>query len=406
MSELYDMSDDELEAAFKEAKASEGTEDTQYEEDYASEDVQNDSGETEDFADIEEDEEDSTNNPEQPVVDDQDSDDYDASTEGNAEEDSEENVDETAKETPDGETEVDEDVTTEDDEEAEDEVQPEQTYKFKANGKEYEFTESEIKDKFPSMFGQAMDYTKKLQTIKPWRKTIDALEEAKLTHEDLSLFIDARKGDKEAIAELLKQTGVDALDLDLENSTYVAKDYGRDENALAIKDIVDDISRDSEYEKTHNILTKDWDNKSWGEMSQNPETIKLLHVDVKSGMYDKIQPMAEKLKVYDGGKESDLDYYKSAAKQYFGQVEQQEAEQARRSQQSAAREAAQAKQQVEQDKLSQVKASQAKRAATADASAKRKAAVPSSGKVSNRGIVDYLDASDEEFQEWYDKAMD
>jgi len=394
MSELYDLSQEELEVAFKEAKAAEGTEeDIQYEEDYASEDAQNDSGETEDFVDNEEDT-DSTNNPEQPVVDDQDSDDYDAS----AEDDAEENADETAEETPDGETEEDEDVATE----AEEEAQPEQTYKFKANGKEYEFTESEIKDRFPSMFGQAMDYTKKLQTIKPWRKTIDALEEAKLTHEDLGLFIDARKGDKEAIAELLKQTGVDALDLDIENSTYVAKDYGRDENALAIKDIVDDISRDSEYEKTHNILTKDWDEKSWGTMSQDPETIKLLHVDVKSGMYDKIQPIAEKLKVYGGGKESDLDYYKTAARQYFGQVEQQN----QQAQRVATKEAAQAKHQVEQNKLSQVKAKQAKRVATENASEKRRAAVPSSGKASNRGIVDYLDTSDEEFQEWYDKTMD
>jgi len=394
MSELYDLSQEELEVAFKEAKAAEGTEeDIQYEEDYASEDAQNDSGETEDFVDNEEDT-DSTNNPEQPVVDDQDSDDYDAS----AEDDAEENADETTEETPDGETEEDEDVATE----AEEEAQPEQTYKFKANGKEYEFTESEIKDRFPSMFGQAMDYTKKLQTIKPWRKTIDALEEAKLTHEDLSLFIDARKGDKEAIAELLKQTGVDALDLDIENSTYVAKDYGRDENALAIKDIVDDISRDSEYEKTHNILTKDWDEKSWGTMSQDPETIKLLHVDVKSGMYDKIQPIAEKLKVYGGGKESDLDYYKTAARQYFGQVEQQN----QQAQRVATKEAAQAKHQVEQNKLSQVKAKQAKRIATENASEKRRAAVPSSGKASNRGIVDYLDTSDEEFQEWYDKTMD
>jgi len=394
MSELYDLSQEELEVAFKEAKAAEGTEeDIQYEEDYASEDAQNDSGETEDFVDNEEDT-DSTNNPEQPVVDDQDSDDYDAS----AEDDAEENADETTEETPDGETEEDEDVATE----AEEEAQPEQTYKFKANGKEYEFTESEIKDRFPSMFGQAMDYTKKLQTIKPWRKTIDALEEAKLTHEDLGLFIDARKGDKEAIAELLKQTGVDALDLDIENSTYVAKDYGRDENALAIKDIVDDISRDSEYEKTHNILTKDWDEKSWGTMSQDPETIKLLHVDVKSGMYDKIQPIAEKLKVYGGGKESDLDYYKTAARQYFGQVEQQN----QQAQRVATKEAAQAKHQVEQNKLSQVKAKQAKRVATENASEKRRAAVPSSGKASNRGIVDYLDTSDEEFQEWYDKTMD
>lgn len=408
MSDLYDMSDDELEAAFKEAKASEESPETQYEEDYDSnDDVQEVADESqEDFVDTEEEDESLTYNPEQPVVDDQDSDDYDASTEDEAKADSEEDADKPTEDTPDGETKEDETGTTDEDEEAEEEVQPEQIHKFKANGREYEFTDTEMKEKFPSMFGQAMDYTRKMQAIKPWRKTIDAIEGAELKHEDVSLMIDALKGDKEAITEILKRTSTDALDLDLENSTYVAKDYGRDENALAIKDIVDDISRDTEYETTHNILTKDWDDKSWGEMSQDPEMIRLLHVDVKNGMYNKVQPIAEKLKVYDGGKQSDLDYYKSAAKEYFGRAAQEEAAQTHRNAQVATREANLVRQQSEQDRLSQVKATQAKRVATENASEKRKAAAPSTGKISNRGIVDYLDTSDEEFDEWYKNTME
>ena len=143
-----------------------------------------------------------------------------------------------------------------------------------------------------------MDYTKKMQTIAPWRKTIDAIEGAELSHTDVSLMIDALKGDKGAITEVLKRTGTDTLELDTDaDSGYVAKDYGRDENALAIQDIVSDIGSDPEYAITEQILSKGWDQKSWETMSSKPELIRLLHADVKSGLYDKLKPTVDKLKV-------------------------------------------------------------------------------------------------------------
>lgn len=97
-----------------------------------------------------------------------------------------------------------------------DEVQEVQKYKFKANGREYELTDEEMRTQFPKVFGQAMDYTKKTQALKPWRQTIDALESAKISHNDVSLMIDVLRGDKQAIAEVIKRTGVDALDIDTE----------------------------------------------------------------------------------------------------------------------------------------------------------------------------------------------
>ena len=94
----------------------------------------------------------------------------------------------------DGDTTVDEDQPEADEEATETEAQPTQTYKYKANGKEYEFTADEIMKRFPQVFGQAMDYTRKMQGIKPWRQTIDALEQAQLGHEDVNLMIDALRG--------------------------------------------------------------------------------------------------------------------------------------------------------------------------------------------------------------------
>ena len=395
--DLWDMSDDELEAAFKEAQANQESPETDLGAEEPQEEFEEEAGLEEEAAE----EEEFDDGPEQPEDNLEDSG-HDTSDESDTDEAEEEDDSKTDDEVPDEDSEEDEEPSSDDAEDEDEEEQPVQNYKFKANGKDYEFTSEEIVDQFPKIFGQAMDYTKKMQTIKPWRKTIDAIEGADLKHEDVSLMIDVLKGDKGAIAEVLKRTGTDTLDLDADdNDPYVAKDYGRDDSALAIKDIVDDISRDQEYATTHNILSKEWDDASWGTMTQNPEMIRLLHTDVKSGMFQTLQPVAEKLKVYDGGKKSDLDYYKEAAQQHFTQVAEQDALSERR----AARQAELEVREAEQARLAQVKAKSQQRTATTKASAKRKAAAPTKNAVASRDVVDYLDASDIDFDEWYTKLQ-
>lgn len=373
--QMFYMSDDELEAAFREARAQDMSPETDIE-------MENSMVEDEPL------------DLEQPIEEDSDNDlVVDEVTEEEVVTDSEPEV-EVADEEP---IEVDEQTENTEDEELP-EITETPVHKFKANGKEYSFTPEEMMEQFPKIFGQAMDYTKKTQALKPWRKTIDAIESAKLGHDDINLMIDVFKGDKNAIAELIKRTGVDTLDLDTENSKYVPKDYGRDDTALAIKDIVDEISADKEYETTHRILSKEWDEKSFSELTKDPELIRLLHVDVKSGMYDKVQPIAEKMKVFDRGRQSDLDYYKAAAQEYF----RAEAETERRAKaiedQRLAREAKLAR----QAEIERVKATQIKQAAVREQAVVRKAAAPvKSNAGTKKTVTDYLDESEEAYDEWY-----
>lgn len=373
--QMFYMSDDELEAAFREARAQDMSPETDIE-------MENSMVEDEPL------------DLEQPIEEDSDNDlVVDEVTEEEVVTDSEPEV-EVADEEP---AEVDEQTENTEDEELP-EITETPVHKFKANGKEYSFTPEEMMEQFPKIFGQAMDYTKKTQALKPWRKTIDAIESARLGHDDINLMIDVFKGDKNAIAELIKRTGVDTLDLDTENSKYVPKDYGRDDTALAIKDIVDEISADKEYETTHRILSKEWDERSFSELTKDPELIRLLHVDVKSGMYDKVQPIAEKMKVFDRGRQSDLDYYKAAAQEYF----RAEAETQRRAKaiedQRLAREAKLAR----QAEIERVKATQIKQAAVREQAVVRKAAAPvKSNAGTKKTVTDYLDESEEAYDEWY-----
>ena len=363
--QMWAMSDDDLEKMYLEVRADDQSPDL----------------------DVEEDE-----NMEQPEVDSDDNGTEIVELDGGEEEPTEvEESDEIA--------EVEEEPTEEPAKDEIEEVQEVQKFKFKANGKEYEFTEDEMKNQFPKVFGQAMDYTRKTQAMKPWRKTIDAIEQAKLGHDDVNLMIDVLRGDKQAIAEVMKRTGVDALDLDTENSKYVPKDYGRDDTALAIKDVIDEISGDREYDITHKVLSKDWDEASFKEMTKDPELIKQLHVDVKTGMFGKVQPIAEKLKLYDGSKQSDLDYYKMAAVEYFREQEDVQ----RRATAIEQQRAAQLAKQDKQAEIARVRADEQARARTVEKVEVRKAAAPIKSNAGTKKVVDYLDVSDEAFEEWYQK---
>lgn len=364
----WDMSDEELEAAFRNAKA-----------DGASP-----------VTDIEDNEEIIEENLEQPT---EDSDDNGTEV-IELDDGTEEPVEET--EEVDEPTEEDPEPTEDPKEDKIEEVQEVQKHKFRANGKDYELTDDEMKAMFPKIFGQALDYTKKTQTMKPWRQTIDALEQAKISHQDVSLMIDVLRGDKDAIAAVLKRTGVDTLEIDPEASKYVPKSYGRDETALDIKDVIDEISSDSEYAITNRILTKDWDDKSFNEFAKDPDLIRQLHIDVKTGMYDKVQPVAEKYKVLDRGRKTDLDYYLMAA----GEVINSQRAEAQRLQAIEDQKAQLEAKREKQAEIERVKAQEVKRQKTTEKVEQRKAAAPAKTIAGPKKVIDYLDDSDESFEEW------
>ena len=373
--EINDLSDAELEAAFKSAKAEIGSTVT----------IANE-------PDVDYDDE--VDELEQPDVD------SDDDTSANEEDEEEvEDDSETENEDADESAETEDEQTDNTEKDSDKVVQPTQEIlKVKANGQDYEFTLDEMKSQFGSIFAKAQDYTKKTQALKEYRKTIDIVQNAGLSDNDLNLFADVLKGDKDAIAAVLKRTGVDALDLDVENVNYAPKNYGRNDTELAIKDIVDDISADKEYVITHNILEKQWDSKSREKFIEDPNMIKGLHIDVKSGLYDKLNPIMQKLKIYDGATRSDLDYYFMAHKQF---IDSQRDASSKAEKAELARVENQAKV-AEAEKVSTVKAKMAQQTATKEASVKRKAAAPTK-KAVGTSKINYLndDPSDDEVEEWF-----
>ena len=387
--ELFNMSDEEAEAAFMQARSQIDIDEQINDENIESQDETGDTSTGSDTAD-------KLEQSEAQESDDNASDNKNE-TETNDEDSTETKVEDTAVN-----TEV-KDEKTEDEVKVEDEKsQPKQEkMKFRADNKDFEFTQEEIMERFPQVFGQAMNYTRKTQAMKPWRKQIDALEQNNVKPEDLNLMIDVLKGNKDAVAEMLKRTGVDALELDTEDAEdYVPQDYGRDDNMLDLQEVLTEIGRDPEYEKTKNVLANEWDDTSWNTLSATPEKVKALHMDVKSGLYDTLMPTVAKLKLYDGAQKSDLEYYGEAAALYYGEQESLRVAEATNN----AKQALVQRQQEEQARIDAVKAREAQDAIELEKIKQRDAAAP----VNQGGVkttVDYLDDSDEAFEAWYNKVQ-
>ena len=285
-----------------------------------------------------------------------------------------------------------------------------QTLKYKANGQEFEFTEKEVLERFGQVFGQSMNYTQKMQEIKPWRTTISALEDNKMSHEDVELMIDVMKGDKGAINKLMERTGVNPMELDAEDEdqAYQPQQYGQSDVELEINDIVNEIGRDPEYAITQNVLSNQWDQESRNAFLENPSLIKKLHIDVKSGDFNVLSAEATKLKLYDGNRLSDIEYYAQAA-QNRSRVEQSRGnDEAQRAATEKARLEgvnAEAARQTEANatRVAEVKAQQEKqRQVEADAQGRRDAAISSKAS-GTKTVVDYLDDDDASFDDWYKK---
>ena len=247
---------------------------------------------------------------------------------------------------------------------------PDTLYKIKANGKEFEMTLDELKQ----TASKGMDYLKKTTALKPYRTMIAAMEENKVSPEDINLLIDLKKGNKEAIAKLIKENEVDIYDLP-EANDYKPQEYRQSETALEMKEVLSTISKDAEFSRTSEIYDA-FDEQTKAFLNEDPSRIVGLHNDIKTGVFDKVLPLAEKKAMIDGYNAPFLQYYLQAGQEILNannrpiQTEQ--------------------KQYVPPENRAN----------------KIAAGLPSS-RGDKKTVIDYLDEeiSDEDFKEWYSKLQ-
>ena len=184
------------------------------------------------------------------------------------------------------------------------------TAPFKANGATMQVTSPEDIVRLMQMGAGAQ---KQMAKLKPNLKLIKMLENNNLLDERrLNNLIDLSKNDSKAIAKLVKDSGVDPDDIDIENaSTYQPNNYTVTDSEYELDQVLDSIKHTDTFDKTIDLLTSEWDDKSKTFVSENPNVIKVINDHMLNGVYDKVNAIMQQDKAL--GKlsgVSDVDAYK------------------------------------------------------------------------------------------------
>jgi hypothetical protein len=249
------------------------------------------------------------------------------------EEDSDEEVSEAAderssdepEETDEEETDdVDSDESTEDkDGDVENTDEPSvDTYKsqidelfapIKANGKEVKINDIEEARKFIRM---GMGFNKKMEALKPARLLQQKMKEHGLLEEGkLDFLIALDKKTPEAIAQLLKDSKIDPLSIDMESdSSYQPETYSGGEDKLALDDVISELEQSDHISDITNLVATKWGDSSRNILRQQPGLLKIIESHMNVGIYDSIMERVEKAQMLSEYKGlSDIEVYGQVA---------------------------------------------------------------------------------------------
>lgn len=171
--------------------------------------------------------------------------------------------------------------------------------KFTANGKEVEG----FKDPADLIRAQQMlhGYSDKMKVFKEYKPFLKALEERKLTTDSdkFNLAMSIIDGDPEAIKKVLKEKGIDPLELDLEDIKYTEKNTLPSKAQLLIEDTYEQAENLGVGDKFTKVVNKDWDVKSLQELVTNNAVRSDLLQHLSDGTYDIVSNEIKKMELLD-----------------------------------------------------------------------------------------------------------
>ena len=171
------------------------------------------------------------------------------------------------------------------------------TAPFKANGREIQIKDV---DDAISLMQMGANYNKKMAALKPNLKLMKLLENnGMLSEEKLSFLIDLDKKNPEAISKLIKDSGVDPLDLDAEKAgDYKPTVRKVDDRELELDAVLDEIQDTESYSRTLDVVSNQWDGASKNVIANAPQLLKVINSHVQSGVYDLIVKEIEREKMF------------------------------------------------------------------------------------------------------------
>ena len=158
---------------------------------------------------------------------------------------------------------------------------------LKANGKTIEI---QSMDELRQLASMGANFTRKMQDIAPHRKILAMLENNGLLDEaKLSFFIDLDKKNPEALKKLIKDSGVDPLDIDVSSEpAYQAGNHAVSDSEIAFRAVLEDLQSTPTGQETISLINSSWDQASKEELWKAPEVMATIQQQRENGIYDTI----------------------------------------------------------------------------------------------------------------------
>ena len=166
---------------------------------------------------------------------------------------------------------------------------------FKANGKMIQLKSPE---EAIALMQMGANYTRKMQELQPHRKMLMMLENNGLLDEGkLSYLIDLDKKNPDAIKKLVKDAGIDPLDIDTSDEpAYRVGNHRVSDEEAAFRGVLDDLSATDNGKQTLQVINSTWDQASKELLWKNPGVMNLINQQRELGIYDRILTEVERRK--------------------------------------------------------------------------------------------------------------
>jgi hypothetical protein len=168
---------------------------------------------------------------------------------------------------------------------------------FKANGREIQV---QSVDEAISLMQMGANYNKKMAALKPNLKLMKMLENNGLmSAEKISFLIDLDKKDPAAINKLVKDSGLDPLDLTAEKAeAYKQSSYAVGDQELELDTVLEDLKDTSTYTQTLDVVSNKWDGASKQIVAQHPQLLTVINDHIASGIYGLISNEVERERTF------------------------------------------------------------------------------------------------------------
>jgi len=164
---------------------------------------------------------------------------------------------------------------------------------FKANGNEMQV--DSVEDVM-SLMKMGANYQKKMATIAPNLKIVKMLEKnGLLDSSKLNNLIDLSKKNPAAISKLIKDSGIDPLDIDTDEEVkYTPNDYNVSDKEYMLDEALEGIKDSTTFNETIDVLSNKWDTESKKIISDNPRIISIIDEHMQNGVYAEVNKLVAK----------------------------------------------------------------------------------------------------------------